>query len=149
VRRRGSVCSTDLLLVCLELKSDSFSYRTQLHSIPKLQHYRREDRGKPRFPAKMSPPIGTGINLVIRGASMAGGRNLVFRLLLSWLSAIATRRLQPVRLFCIEWRLKDHFHRNTQLKYSLILSVAYRDTLYSFSCRSTSDLMPIGPSIKK
>jgi hypothetical protein len=23
----------------LELKSDSFSYRTQLHSIPKLQHY--------------------------------------------------------------------------------------------------------------
>jgi hypothetical protein len=27
------------LLVCLELKSDSFSYRTQLHSIPKLQHY--------------------------------------------------------------------------------------------------------------
>jgi mevalonate pyrophosphate decarboxylase len=27
-------------LVCLELKSDSFSYRTQLHSIPKLQHYR-------------------------------------------------------------------------------------------------------------
>jgi hypothetical protein len=35
VRRRGSVCSTALLLVCLELKSDSFSYR----SIPKLQHY--------------------------------------------------------------------------------------------------------------
>jgi hypothetical protein len=24
------------LLVCLELKSDSFSYRTQLHSIPKF-----------------------------------------------------------------------------------------------------------------
>ena len=44
MRRRGSVCSTALfalLLVCLELKSDSFSYRTQLHSIPKLQHYLR------------------------------------------------------------------------------------------------------------
>ena len=39
VRRRGSVCSIALLLVRLELKSDSFSYRTQLHSIPKLQHY--------------------------------------------------------------------------------------------------------------
>ena len=26
-------------MVCLESKSDSFSYRTQLHSIPKLQHY--------------------------------------------------------------------------------------------------------------
>jgi hypothetical protein len=26
----------------LELKSDSFSYRTELHSIPKLQHYRQE-----------------------------------------------------------------------------------------------------------
>jgi hypothetical protein len=26
-------------LECLELRSDSFSYRTQLHSIPKLQHY--------------------------------------------------------------------------------------------------------------
>src|SRR5260370_36357468 len=36
---RRSVCSTALLLVCLELRSDSFSYRTQLHSIPKLQHY--------------------------------------------------------------------------------------------------------------
>jgi transposase-like protein len=34
-----AVCSIVLLLVCLELKSDSFSYRTQLHSIPKLQHY--------------------------------------------------------------------------------------------------------------
>jgi hypothetical protein len=42
-RRRGSVCSIALLLVCLELKSDSFSYRTQLHSIRKLQHYRYED----------------------------------------------------------------------------------------------------------
>ena len=71
------------------------------------------------FPRKCRLQMGTGINLVIRGGSMAGGRNLVFRLLLSWLSAIATRRLQPVRLFCIEWRLKDHFHRNTQLNYSL------------------------------
>ena len=29
-RRRGSLCSIALLLVCLELKSHSFSYRTQL-----------------------------------------------------------------------------------------------------------------------
>ena len=28
-----------LLLVCFELKSDSFSYRIQVHSIPKLQRY--------------------------------------------------------------------------------------------------------------
>jgi hypothetical protein len=45
VRRRGLVCSTALLLVCLELKSDSFSYRTQLHSIPKLQHYPAASQG--------------------------------------------------------------------------------------------------------
>jgi hypothetical protein len=38
-RRRGSVCSIALLLVCLELKSDLFNYRTQLHSIQKLQRY--------------------------------------------------------------------------------------------------------------
>ena len=30
----GSVCSTALLLVCLELKSDSYAYRTQAPSIP-------------------------------------------------------------------------------------------------------------------
>jgi hypothetical protein len=29
-------------MVCLELKSDSFSYRTQLHSIPKLQHFQNK-----------------------------------------------------------------------------------------------------------
>jgi hypothetical protein len=45
------VCSTALLLVCLELKSDSFSYRTQLHSIPKLQHYR------PKYPEIAALPI--------------------------------------------------------------------------------------------
>ncbi len=34
----GPVCCTASFLVCLESMSDSFSYRTQLHSIPKLQH---------------------------------------------------------------------------------------------------------------
>ena len=38
-RRLELVCSIALWLVCLQLKSDSFSYRTHLHSLPKLQHY--------------------------------------------------------------------------------------------------------------
>ena len=36
-----SVSSIALLLVCLDWKSDSFSYRTIFRSIPKLQHYRQ------------------------------------------------------------------------------------------------------------
>jgi IS6 family transposase len=40
VRRvRRSVRSIALLLVCLELKPNSYDYGTQLPSIPKLQHY--------------------------------------------------------------------------------------------------------------
>jgi hypothetical protein len=39
IRNANTRAAYSLLLVCLELKSDSFSYRTQLHSIPKLQHY--------------------------------------------------------------------------------------------------------------
>ena len=39
-----SVCSIALLLVCLEWKPDSYGYRTQLPSIPKLQHYRPTGR---------------------------------------------------------------------------------------------------------
>ena len=39
VRRvRRSVCSIALLLVCLEWKPNSYDYRTQLPSFPKLQH---------------------------------------------------------------------------------------------------------------
>jgi hypothetical protein len=35
---RRSVCSIALLLVCLEWKPNSYDYRTQLPSFPKLQH---------------------------------------------------------------------------------------------------------------
>jgi hypothetical protein len=35
---RRSVCSIALLLVCLEWKPNSYGYRTQLPSFPKLQH---------------------------------------------------------------------------------------------------------------
>jgi len=38
-RRLELVCSIALWLVCLQLNSDSFSYRTHLHSLPKLLHY--------------------------------------------------------------------------------------------------------------
>jgi threonine dehydrogenase-like Zn-dependent dehydrogenase len=37
-RARRSVCSIALLLVCLEWKPNSYDYRTQLPSFPKLQH---------------------------------------------------------------------------------------------------------------
>ena len=40
---RGSVCSIALLLVCLDWKSDSFSYRTTSRWISKLQHYLLDD----------------------------------------------------------------------------------------------------------
>jgi hypothetical protein len=37
-RPRDQIQAGSLCVANLELKSDSFSYRTQLHSIPKLQH---------------------------------------------------------------------------------------------------------------
>jgi hypothetical protein len=103
-RRQGSVCSIALLLVCLELKSDSLSYRTQLHSTPKLQHYHRY--------AFLEGQIDTATLRWAVFACIPGGASRPYRFLLWKLSFARAIALAPekidnflARLNCgISWR---------------------------------------------
>ena len=55
---RRSVYCTASFSVCLELKPNSYNYRTQLPSIPKLQHYRSGCR-RSKKPRRRPPILGT------------------------------------------------------------------------------------------